>query len=103
MDNRYLLEPPKQEHNDGVSPVISEADKVKLDKWEYRPDDNLYLENKEVFDNPKYYNQETGEINWPDNDGFLVEPVRETLAPGTRIDRYGPDGGYYTAPHNNNY
>lgn len=44
---------------------------------------------KNVFDNPKYYNQETGEINWPIKDGFDGDAVVETLTPGTRIDRYG--------------
>lgn len=63
------------------------------------PDDQLYLDNKEVFDNPKYYNQETGEINWPPNDGVVEGTSKNvTLEPGTKIDRYGADDGYYTAP-----
>ena len=107
MENQYLLEAAKQEHNQEHNnekpPEISEADKAKLDKWKYRPDDNLYLENKKIFDNSKYFNQETGKIIWPENDGFLNEPVRETLEPGTRIDRYGTGGGYYTSPEGTSF
>lgn len=78
---------------------LSPEDREKLDGWKYRPDDQLYLDNKEVFDNPKYYNQETGEINWPPNDGVVEGTSKNvTLEPGTKIDRYGADDGYYTAP-----
>ena len=57
--------------NKGGSGTISEVDRAKIDSWKYTPSDELYLKYKEVFDNPKYYNQTTGEINWPANDGFL--------------------------------
>lgn len=78
---------------------LSPEDREKLDGWKYRPDDQLYLDNKKVFDNPKYYNQETGEINWPPNDGVVEGTSKNvTLEPGTKIDRYGADDGYYTAP-----
>ncbi|WP_199925644.1 TNT domain-containing protein [Paenibacillus bouchesdurhonensis] len=78
--------------------VVSEADRTKLSKWTYKPDDDLYLKYKDVYDNPKYYNQETGEINWPINDGFLSTPVKETLQPGFKIDRYGYDTGTFVSP-----
>ena len=35
---------------------------------------------------------------WPPNRGFSGTPVRETLKPGTRIDRYGYDGGTFVSP-----
>lgn len=71
----------------GGSGTISEVDRAKIDSWKYTPSDELYLKYKEVFDNPKYYNQTTGEINWPANDGFLSSPTDEVLQVGTRIDR----------------
>ena len=51
-----------------------------------------------MFDNPKYYNQETGAINWPENNGFAGTPIGEVLQLGTRIDRYGSDYGSFTSP-----
>lgn len=51
-----------------------------------------------MFDNPKYYNQKTGKVNWPKNDGFKGTPKNETLEPGTRIDRFGDDMGKFTSP-----
>jgi hypothetical protein len=35
---------------------------------------------------------------YPPNDGFLGNPKTVTLMPGTKIDRYGRDGGTYTSP-----
>ena len=78
--------------------TISQADRIKIDAWDYKPDDGLYLKYKGVFDNPKYYNQDTGNINWPENDGFESMPIDEVLQPGTRIDRYGSDFGSFTSP-----
>ena len=73
-------------------------DREKIDSWKYRPEDQVYLAYKEVFDNPRYYNQETGEINWPPNNG-AVEGSNEVvvLEVGTQIDRYGSEDGYFTA------
>jgi predicted ribonuclease toxin of YeeF-YezG toxin-antitoxin module len=81
-----------------INQVISEKDRLRLNNWKYKPDDELYLKYKDVFDNPKYYNQVTGEINWPPNDGFLNIPVDETLKPGMRISRYGFDEGSFASP-----
>lgn len=36
--------------------------------------------------------------SWPPNRGFLHDPVPTTLKPGTRIDRYGREGGTYVSP-----
>lgn len=50
-----------------------------------------------MFDNPKYYNQETGEISWPPNNGFDGETTVTTLNEGTLIDRFGePDGSFFS-------
>ena len=72
--------------SEGGSNIISKTDRVKIDSWYDTPSDELYLKYKDVFDNPKYYNQTTGEINWPIYDGFVNNPVDEILQPGTRID-----------------
>ena len=80
------------------SSTISQAERIKIDAWDYTPSDELYLRYKDVFDNPKYYNQKTGVINWSQNDGFASTPIDEVLQPGTRIDRYGSDFGSVTSP-----
>ena len=80
------------------SSTISQAERIKIDAWDYTPSDELYLRYKDVFDNPKYYNQKTGVINWSQNDGFASTPIDEVLQPGTRIDRYGSDFGSFTSP-----
>ena len=85
---------------------ISEVDRTKLDGWKYPPKDETYLKYKKVYDNPIYYNQETGDINWPGTkgnpniDGFLNGKYDvETLKPGIEIDRYGSNGnGQYFSP-----
>ncbi|WP_260448937.1 glycohydrolase toxin TNT-related protein [Listeria booriae] len=78
---------------------ISAAEKVKLEGWAYPPDEAKYLKYKAVYDNPKYYDQNTGNINWPPNNGFEGVPIKETLKPGKIIDRYGePENAYFTSP-----
>ena len=77
---------------------ISEADRLKINAWKNTPSDDLYLKYKDVFDNPKYYNQKTGDICWPKNNGFKGTPQNEILKPGTIIDRYGSNTGKYTSP-----
>ena len=89
--------------NESGSKSISQADRIKIDAWDYTPDDELYLKYKDVFDNPKYYNQETGAINWPENNGFADIPMDEVLQPGARIDRYGSDYGSFTSPEGTPY
>lgn len=65
------------------SKSISQVDRIKIDAWDYTPDDELYLKYKDVFDNPKYYNQETGAINWTEKNEFADIPMDEVLQPGT--------------------
>lgn len=78
---------------------ISNAERVKFKNWEYPLSDDLYLKYKNVYDNPKYYNQETGALSWPPNNGFVkgTEKV-DILKPGTIIDRYGEPTGEFLAP-----
>lgn len=85
------------------SKSISQVDRIKIGAWDYTPDDELYLKYKDVFDNPKYYNQETGAANWPENNGFADIPMDEVLQPGARIDRYGSDYGSFTSPEGTPY
>lgn len=90
---------------------ISATDKSKIEKWKYAPSDELYLKHKEVYDNPKYYNQETGDINWPGTngdsniDGFTNgEYIMERLELGFEIDRFGSnDNGQYFSPAGSSY
>ena len=74
-----------KDNSKGLSP----GDKAKIEKWMYPPSEEKYLKYKDVYDNPKYYNQETGEVIWPPNDGFAEEPVDTILKEGMLIDRYG--------------
>ena len=81
---------------------IDVEDRLKLMSWGRAIDSKLYLENKTVFDNPKYFNQETGFEIWPGQngdpnvDGFLNgEYEKVVLQPGERLDRFGSDHGYY--------
>jgi predicted ribonuclease toxin of YeeF-YezG toxin-antitoxin module len=83
--------------------VISESDRLKLSNWKYKPKDEIYIKYKDVFDNPKYYNQIDGEINWPPNDGFLENPIDDVLKPGIRIDRHGIDTGSFVSPEGTPY
>ena len=40
----------------------------------------------------------TGAVIWPENDGFGETPCNVTLNPGTFIDRFGSDYGFYVCP-----
>ncbi|MFR8177395.1 MAG: TNT domain-containing protein [Christensenellales bacterium] len=82
---------------------ISATDKAKLDGWKFRPDDQTYAKYKSIYDNPKYFDQNTGSIQWPSNDGFDGSSKQITLEPGMRIDRYGEGTGYYTSPFGTPY
>ncbi|MEU8323774.1 TNT domain-containing protein [Nonomuraea sp. NPDC048881] len=42
--------------------------------------------------------KELVKVEWPANRGFLGTPVKETLKPGTKIDRYGYEGGTFVSP-----
>ena len=85
--------------NETAKSEISQEDFDKIDNWVYRPTDDVYLKHKEVFDNPKYFDQETGETHWPPNNGEVDGTKAIICLPiGTVIDRYGLDTGSYTSP-----
>ena len=79
--------------------AISDEILAKLDSWGInRPSNELYLKYNTVFDNPLYYDQLTGAVIWPKNDGFGETPYTVTLNSGTFIDRFGSDYGFYVCP-----
>ena len=84
---------------DKIVNSISSEDRKKIDGWKFTPSDELYIKYKEIYDNPKYYNQKTGEICWPGQngdpniDGFLHGYSETDIIPkGSRINRYGDNG-----------
>ena len=81
---------------EGEGKVISQADRAKIDAWNNTPSDELYLKYKDVFDNPKYYDQITGEIHWPIDDGFLEGTKNnQIIKKGTIFKRYGESSGEF--------
>ncbi len=44
------------------------------------------------------YLKPDGTVDWPSNGGFKGTPTNETLPVGTRIDRFGGEGGKYLSP-----
>ena len=89
----------------GGKPVISEADRTKISKWKFVPSDELYLKYKAIYDDTKYFDQETGDAIYPgqrgdpNTDGFTNgKYVEVVLKPGTIIDRYGGEWGNYFSP-----
>ena len=93
---------------------IEPSDRVKLRNWSYPPEPEFYLKNKNVYDNPDYFNQLTGDIIYPGSpessmgkvdgsihkNGFLNgEYVEDIIEPGTVLDRYGDNNsGRYFSP-----
>ena len=93
---------------------IEPSDRVKLRNWSYPPEPEFYLKNKNVYDNPDYFNQLTGNTIYPGSpessmgrvdgsihkNGFLNgEYVEDIIEPGTVLDRYGDnDSGRYFSP-----
>ncbi|UZJ79700.1 glycohydrolase toxin TNT-related protein [Fictibacillus sp. KU28468] len=94
-----------------VDRKISETDRLKLKNWKYPPSEEKYFKHKDVYDNPKYYNQETGEINWPGTkgdpniDGFVDGKFEvNLLESGKEIDRYGSNlNGQFFSPKGASY
>lgn len=87
---------------DKIVNSISSEDLKKIQGWKNPPSEEVYLKNKKVFDNPKYYNQTTGEPIWPGQngdpniDGFINGKYEDTkLRPGEQIDRYGGNNGTF--------
>ena len=91
---------------EGAGKGISEADKAKISGWQYPPSEELYLKNKKVYDNPKYFDQKSGNAIYPGmngdpNIGGFTNGINKTktLTPGQIIDRYGSNGtGQYFSP-----
>ena len=92
---------------------IEPSDRVKLRNWSYPPEPEFYLKNKNVYDNPDYFNQLTGDTIYPGSPessmgrvdgsihkyGFLNGKYKESvILPGTRINRIGsnPTGRYFS-------
>ena len=76
---------------------LSSADRLREKVWRDPPSEEFYIKYKDVYQNDLYYNQATGEINWPANDGFkegtIIEDTR--LPEGTLFKRYGSDNGEF--------
>lgn len=84
--------------------TISNYERLKLSRWGWPPKDELYLKYKDVYNNDLYYNQATGNINWPKNNGFIEEfPGYEILNSGMLLDRYGESTGNFFAPATDAY
>jgi putative membrane protein len=93
---------------------IEPSDRVKLRNWSYPPEPEFYLKNKNVYDNPDYFNQLTGNTIYPGSPesamgrvdgsiheyGFLNGKYKESvILPGTRINRIGSNStGRYFSP-----
>ncbi len=58
---------------------------------------------KETLKGKNKWIDEKGNIIWPPNRGFLGEPVKITLQPGTRVDRYGSERGTFVASEGTPY
>ena len=98
---------------------IEPEGRIKLTDWLYAPEDNFYLSHKNIYDNPDFVNQLTGEFIYPGTpesalgridgsvhvDGFLNGKFDNiTLQPGTIIDRYGSNSnGRYFSPIGTNF
>ena len=75
-----------------------------MEKWDYPPSKELYKKYETVYNNPEYYDQNTGEIHWPPNDGFVLGTQKlEILQPGMKIDRYGNPTGSFLAPESDSF
>ena len=98
---------------------IEPSDRVKLRNWSYPPEPEFYLKNKNVYDNPDYFNQLTGNTIYPGSPesamgrvdgsiheyGFLNGKYKESvILPGTRINRIGSNStGRYFSPEGEKY
>ena len=96
---------------DDVAHGIDTDTRVRLNQWDYRPDAELYLQYQDVYDNPIFFDPQTGEVHYPgtngdiNTDGFTNGVYHvETLTSGTIIDRYGSNGsGRYFSPDGTPY
>ena len=95
---------------DDVENGIDVQNRIKLNSWNRRPSAKLYVENKHTYDNPKYFNQDTGEVIYPGElgdpniDGFVNGVYsRERLQKGDVIGRYGDESGRYFSPRGTSF
>ncbi|GAA0086270.1 hypothetical protein UT300007_27090 [Clostridium sp. CTA-7] len=83
---------------------ISQSERLKINNWDFTPREDLYIKYKDVYNNELYYNQATGKINWPSNNGFLEEiPNEVTVNPSMILDRYGEPTGQFMANATDSY
>ena len=68
----------------------SRADKFKVDV-------KNYSFNAEVYNNPKYFDQETGKENWPSNGGAVkgTEKTNQTIPENKTLVRWGKNTGSF--------
>lgn len=79
--------------------TLSSTDRLRVQNWgDNLPSDEMYLKYKDVYQNDLYFNQATGNINWPIDSGFAEYPADFTLDIGSKIDRFGSDYGTFTSP-----
>jgi len=78
---------------------------TRLNNWKYRPSNDLYLQNRAIYDNPQFFNQMTGDIIYPGmngnihTNGFLNgQSTVQQLQPGMIIDRVGGNDGRFFSP-----
>lgn len=82
-----------------IDDIVSsyEADMMKLESWTYKPNYDLYIRNKAVYDNSIYFEQSTGTTLYPPQDGFANATIpNPTIVPeGTIFKRYGNSNGAF--------
>ncbi|MEI2466821.1 T7SS effector LXG polymorphic toxin [Niallia taxi] len=91
-----------------ASEVTEHLDEFRLPEnmqnWDYPPSEELFRKYENIYKNPKYYDQKTGGIHWPPNDGFVSgTQIEETLPVGMRMDRYGQPTGSFLAPESDSF
>ena len=76
---------------------MSEAERKKLASWRFKPSSyELYIKYRDIYNDERYYNQETGAVIWPVNDGFEEGTIEDVLVKGgTIFKRYGEDKGEF--------
>ncbi|GKX28615.1 hypothetical protein SH1V18_10950 [Vallitalea longa] len=81
---------------DGGVDSIKKVDRLRIDKWDYTPTDELYLKYKKVYDDPLFYDQATGKIHWPVDDGFKAGTKGDSIIKeGKVFKRYGENTGEF--------
>ncbi|SFU76953.1 EndoU domain-containing protein [Butyrivibrio sp. INlla21] len=59
-ESQYETIPEYEQYVEDIKGYLRDGEK--LSHWENPPSEAMYLNNKEIFDNPNYFNQETGEL-----------------------------------------